>query len=190
MPTVYIEKGILKGIDLEIWDASRLDEFARSESSGELTRIAFYRGELHRTVFRGITFNECSLARTRFVNVTFRRCKFNKVDLTRATFLDCHFSDCTFNNCDPYNPWYGDALDHLPNYKNIAFCFLDGEKEVYERCYEEVVTRMVQGGILVADNAINHQATLQPMLDRVFHDDRVDALIVPIGKGELICRRR
>ncbi len=84
----------------------------------------------------------------------------------------------------------GDALDHLPNYNDVAFCFLDGEKEVYERCYEEVVPRMVQGGILVADNAINHQATLQPMLDRALRDDRVDALIVPIGKGELVCRRR
>jgi predicted O-methyltransferase YrrM len=77
----------------------------------------------------------------------------------------------------------GDALDHLQNYKNIAFCFLDSEKEIYERCYEGVVPRMVQGGILVADNAVNHQATLRPMLDRALRDDRVDALIVPIGKG-------
>jgi len=28
------------------------------------------------------------------------------------------------------------------------------------------VPGMVQGGILVADNAINHQATLRPMLER------------------------
>jgi predicted O-methyltransferase YrrM len=48
----------------------------------------------------------------------------------------------------------------------------------------------VQGGILVADNAINHQATLRPMLERALQDARVDALIVPIGKGELVCRKR
>ena len=53
-----------------------------------------------------------------------------------------------------------------------------------------VGARMVPGGILVADNAINHQATLRPMLDRALQDDRVDALMVPIGKGELLCRRR
>jgi len=106
-----------------------------------------------------------------------------KAELARLTFDAAGVSDAV-------ELIHGDALDHLPNYKNIAFCFLDGEKEVYERCYEEVVTRMVQGGILVADNAINHQATLQPMLDRALHDDRVDALIVPLGKGELICRRR
>jgi len=26
-------------------------------------------------------------------------------------------------------------------------------------------------------------------VDRALHDDRVDAIVVPIGKGELICRR-
>ena len=30
---------------------------------------------------------------------------------------------------------------------------------------------------------------LQPMLDRAQADPRVDALIVPIGNGELLCRR-
>lgn len=84
----------------------------------------------------------------------------------------------------------GDALDLLANYNEIGFCFLDAEKEVYGRCYEEVVPRLVSGGILVADNATNHQATLQPMLDRALRDERVDALIVPIGKGELLCRKK
>ena len=106
-----------------------------------------------------------------------------KVELARLTFEAAGVGDAV-------DLVHGDALDHLPNYEDIAFCFLDGEKDVYERCYEEVVKRMVGGGILVADNAINHQATLQPMLDRASRDDRVDALIVPIGKGELICRRR
>jgi predicted O-methyltransferase YrrM len=85
---------------------------------------------------------------------------------------------------------HGDALDRLPKLKEIAFCFLDAEKEIYGRCYEALLPRMVAGGILVADNAINHQATLQPMLDRALADERVDALIVPIGKGELVCRIR
>ena len=48
---------------------------------------------------------------------------------------------------------------------------------------------MIEGGILVADNAINHYKTLKPMLDKALVDERVDALIVPIGKGELVCRR-
>ena len=85
---------------------------------------------------------------------------------------------------------HGDALDHLAGCKDIAFCFLDAEKEIYERCYEALVPGIVPGGILVADNAINLQATLRPMLERALQDARVDALIVPLGKGELVCRKR
>ena len=85
---------------------------------------------------------------------------------------------------------HADARLHLPQTKEIAFCFLDAEKEVYGDCYELVVPGLVSGGILVADNAINHEATLRPMLDRALADDRVDAMIVPVANGELICRRR
>jgi caffeoyl-CoA O-methyltransferase len=83
----------------------------------------------------------------------------------------------------------GDAGPFIPDYGQIAFCFLDAEKEVYEACYEEIIPRLVPGGLLVADNAINHRETLQPMLDRAAADERVDSLVVPIGKGELICRK-
>jgi caffeoyl-CoA O-methyltransferase len=83
----------------------------------------------------------------------------------------------------------GDALQYLPQNHEIAFCFLDAEKEIYAECYEVIVPRLVKGGWLVADNAINHRESLQPMLDRSLSDDRVDALIVPIGKGELVCRK-
>ena len=82
-----------------------------------------------------------------------------------------------------------DALDHLAQYHTIAFCFLDAEKEIYGAIYEAVVPRLIKGGILVADNAINHQQALQPVLDRALADDRVDALDVPIGQGVLVCRR-
>ena len=83
----------------------------------------------------------------------------------------------------------GDARDYLQDYKSISFCFLDAEKEVYEDCYDLVIPNMVKGGILVADNAINHYETLKPMIDKALTDERIDALIVPIGKGELVCRK-
>ncbi len=83
----------------------------------------------------------------------------------------------------------GDAREYLNDIKNIAFCFLDAEKEVYSECYDLVIPNMVKGGILIADNAINHYETLKQMLDRALTDYRVDALIVPIGKGELLCRK-
>jgi predicted O-methyltransferase YrrM len=82
-----------------------------------------------------------------------------------------------------------DARKHIEKFNDIAFCFLDAEKEVYSEMYEMVVPRLTKGGLLVADNAINHREALQPMLDRALNDDRVDALVVPIGKGELVCRK-
>lgn len=85
---------------------------------------------------------------------------------------------------------HSDAREHLYTCHDIAFCFLDAEKEAYSECYEAIIPNMISGGILIADNAINHAASLQPMLDRALCDPRVDALIVPIGKGELFCRKR
>jgi predicted O-methyltransferase YrrM len=85
---------------------------------------------------------------------------------------------------------HGDARDHLADLNDIAFCFLDAEKEIYGECYEAVIPKMTSGGLLVADNAINHETTLRPMLDRALADERVDAVIVPIAKGELVCRKR
>jgi len=48
---------------------------------------------------------------------------------------------------------------------------------------------MISGGLLVADNAISHKEILTPMIERVLNDGRVDALVVPIGNGELVCRK-
>jgi predicted O-methyltransferase YrrM len=83
----------------------------------------------------------------------------------------------------------GDARAFLPQYDRIAFCFLDAEKEVYADCYEAVIPRLAPGGYLLADNAINHREALQAMLERALSDERVDALIVPVGKGVLVCRK-
>jgi caffeoyl-CoA O-methyltransferase len=106
-----------------------------------------------------------------------------KAALARQTFLEAGV-DSLINLVE------GDARDYLPDISSIAFCFLDAEKNIYADCYEFVVPNLVTGGLLLADNAINHQAALQPVLDRALQDERVDALIVPIGKGVLLCRKR
>ena len=85
---------------------------------------------------------------------------------------------------------FGDALDYIVNYNKIAFCFLDAEKEVYDACYEMVVPNMVSGGILVVDNIISHKSELDQFIKKVEADTRVDSVIVPIGKGEFLCRKR
>jgi predicted O-methyltransferase YrrM len=121
----------------------------------------------------------CQLNRNKLI--TFEILK-KKAELARETFELAKLND-TIELIE------GDARDCIANYKNISFCFLDAEKEVYEDCYDLVIPNMIKGGILVADNAINHYETLKPMLEKALADGRVDALIVPIGKGELVCRK-
>ena len=107
----------------------------------------------------------------------------DKAELARETFALAEVGDVV-------ELVHGNALDHLSGRSDVSFCFLDTEKEIYAACYEAVVPNLVPGGILVADNAIDHEANLRPMLDRALADERIDALIVPIGKGELVCRKR
>ena len=105
-----------------------------------------------------------------------------KVQLARETFRVAQVEK-TINLVE------GDIRNYFSQIDNIAFCFLDAEKEVYGECYEAIIPKLVKGGLLIADNAINHQETLKPLLDRALTDERVDALIVPIGKGDLMCRK-
>jgi len=84
----------------------------------------------------------------------------------------------------------GDARDFLGGYDDISFCFIDCEKEAYADCYEAVVPRMARGGVLVADNAISHASALGHFLKTALSDVRVDAMVVPVGTGELLCRKR
>lgn len=83
----------------------------------------------------------------------------------------------------------GDARDHLAAIEDVSFSFLDAEKEVYDACYDLIVPNLVEGGMLVADNVISHSAELGPLVKRATDDPRVDAVVVPIGNGELLCRR-
>jgi predicted O-methyltransferase YrrM len=105
-----------------------------------------------------------------------------KVELARETFAEAGVEDVV--ELVPQ-----DARERLHSIDHVSFCFIDAEKELYGALYELVVPRLVPGGLLVADNAINHRETLQPMLDRALFDSRVDATVVPVGKGELVCRR-
>jgi caffeoyl-CoA O-methyltransferase len=84
---------------------------------------------------------------------------------------------------------HGDAREVISGYTGVAFCFLDAEKEVYLDVYERVVPNLLPGGILAADNAINHAESLAEFLARAENDPRVDALVVPVGKGVLVCRK-
>ena len=67
--------------------------------------------------------------------------------------------------------------------------FWDAEREIYMDINEKVVPNLVPGGILAADNVINHADTLADFIAQAEDDPRVDALVVPVGKGILVCRK-
>ena len=84
----------------------------------------------------------------------------------------------------------GDFLEKGSALREIAFCFLDCEKHLYEKCFDLVSSKLVSGGLLIADNATDHFDALRPMIEKAQNDDRFDCLTVPIGKGEFVCRRK
>ena len=84
---------------------------------------------------------------------------------------------------------HGDAREYLRQIDEIAFCFLDAEKEVYADCFELAADKFVPGGLFLADNLINHAETLRPFQEQVEADSRFDALVVPVGTGVLLARR-
>lgn len=107
----------------------------------------------------------------------------DKADLARETFDKAQVWD----QVDLIN---GDARGHLSDYESVAFCFLDCEKEMYGEFYKEIVPRLVPGGILVADNVISHKEDLAEFVERARKDKSVDAAVLPIGKGLLVCVKR
>ena len=85
---------------------------------------------------------------------------------------------------------HGDARGHLAAYDQIAFCFLDAEKEMYPEFYEMVAPKLVPGGLLVADNATSHAEELTDFLQTAREDTSVDMAVLPVGKGLLVAVKR
>jgi predicted O-methyltransferase YrrM len=106
-----------------------------------------------------------------------------KADLARETF-------------DKTRTWeqieliHGDGRGHLEDYEEIAFCFLDCEKEMYSELYEDIISRLKPGGILVADNVISHKEDLAGFVEKARKDKSVDAAVLPVGLGLLVCVKR
>jgi caffeoyl-CoA O-methyltransferase len=84
---------------------------------------------------------------------------------------------------------HGDALDYATRFENIAFCFSDIEPpELNAKVYEKVVPRLLPGGWLVIDNVTSPRLQTE-LLNRAEKDPRVDSVLLPFPKGDLICRK-
>jgi len=84
---------------------------------------------------------------------------------------------------------HGDARQVIAGYRDVAFCFLDAERDIYFDIYEKLMPNLTPGGILAVDNVISHADELSDFVAQAEDDPRVDALVVPIGKGILVCRK-
>jgi caffeoyl-CoA O-methyltransferase len=71
----------------------------------------------------------------------------------------------------------------------VDFVFLDAEKEDYVAFFELIAPLLRRGGVLVADNLLSHAGELAPFRERVLGDAGFSALVVPIGRGELLAVR-
>ena len=84
---------------------------------------------------------------------------------------------------------HGDALEYATRFDEIAFCFSDLQPpELNAKVYEKVVPRLVAGGLLVVDNVTSPRLQTE-LLNRAENDPRVDSVLLPFPKGDLICRR-
>ncbi len=85
--------------------------------------------------------------------------------------------------------FHGDAFDYATRFENLAFCFSDIEPpELNGKIYELVVPRLVPGGWLVIDNVTSPRVQKE-LLDRAENDPRIDSVLLPFPKGDLICRK-
>jgi caffeoyl-CoA O-methyltransferase len=95
-----------------------------------------------------------------------------------------------------------DTLRALPTDTVVDFAFIDADKPAYPQYYEELVTRLRPGGLLVLDNMFQGGRVLDPqrrdessvaireLNDRIIADERVDAVLLAVRDGVMVARRR
>lgn len=95
-----------------------------------------------------------------------------------------------------------EGLPELPDGEPIDLAFIDADKPNYSAYYELILPRLRPGGLVVADNVLWSGAVLDPTdegeatvalrtyNDLVTADDRVDALMLNVGDGLMVARKR
>ena len=84
---------------------------------------------------------------------------------------------------------HGDARGHVGDFAEVAFCFIDCEKEMYAEIFELVAPNIVPDGLIVVDNVISHKAELKEFIADVESDASLITVILPVGKGLMVCRK-
>jgi len=93
-----------------------------------------------------------------------------------------------------------ETLRSLPSRRELDFAFIDADKTGYASYFEEIVTRVQPGGLIVLDNMLRDGRVLKPqndddraiaaLNDALLADDRVDVVLLPVRDGVSLARVR
>jgi caffeoyl-CoA O-methyltransferase len=95
-----------------------------------------------------------------------------------------------------------DTLRALPPGPDLDLAFIDADKPGYVSYWEEIVPRTRPGGLIMVDNTLSHGrvtdlANTDPAVqgirdfnDHAVADPRVDLVLLPVGDGLTLARRR
>ena len=95
-----------------------------------------------------------------------------------------------------------ETLRSLPREPDVDLAFVDADKGNYLNYYDELVPRLRPGGLLLADNVLwgggvvddgnqeDDTVALRRFNDRVVADDRMETVMLTIGDGLTVARRR
>ena len=87
------------------------------------------------------------------------------------------------------------TLRSLPPGEQFDFAFIDADKTGYAQYYEEVLTRLRPGGLILLDNTLQggrvtgdlaggeDVAAIRSLNDTIAADPRVNVVLIPIGDG-------
>jgi caffeoyl-CoA O-methyltransferase len=95
-----------------------------------------------------------------------------------------------------------DTLNSLPEKELFDLAFIDADKGGYLVYWRQVVPRIRQGGLIMVDNTFSHGRVIdagndspaviaiRDFNDHAAADDRVDLVMVPIGDGLTLARKK
>jgi caffeoyl-CoA O-methyltransferase len=117
-------------------------------------------------------------------------------EIARRNLEDAGVSDRVEIVVGPALEW----LRAMPAEPTFDYVFLDADKTGYPDYYEELVPRLLPGGLLLIDNVLlggrvtnpraQRERAIDALNDRVTADERVDSAMVLVADGITFVRRR
>jgi caffeoyl-CoA O-methyltransferase len=78
----------------------------------------------------------------------------------------------------------GDAFETLPAIDDVFdLCFLDAEKDDYERLFQLARSKLELGALVVADNVLSHEETLGAYSRARQADPTLESVTLPLDRG-------